>query len=367
MMDHLKEQRLKAALAFMDTSNLDLLIAASTDSIQCRGNVRYLTNYATNYGISIAILHRRGKLVLLVPDGSFQLGWAKDMAWADEIFAVNDFRRPIVEQVGGSGTEGLIAGIAGLEDLPGSLEEQLRSSLRGVKFERVSSSFKLMKAVKSATELNMAKESVSLADLALGDVATAIQDGRLESELFAKASFRLAFSGAETYFLLGSTGTRTVSPIPDGRAIREGDVLRFSIEPASPGGFWTQTIRMYCLKQSAVIVRQAFDLCVEALEQATEMVRPGLTGGDIARTMIAVLNKAGTGLIGPLGHGMGLDLTEPPYMLPTDETLIKPGMVITIHPSLIWGEANIWMGDTFLVTEDKPEKLSNLPNELFVL
>jgi hypothetical protein len=40
--------------------------------------------------------------------------------------------------------------------------------------------------------------------------------------------------------------------------------------------------------------------------------------------------------------------------------------VIALHPSLTWAEANMWMGDTFLVTETEPELLSTLPNQLVI-
>ena len=143
--------------------------------------------------------------------------------------------------------------------------------------------------------------------------------------------------------------------------------MRVSIEPASPGGFWTQTIRMFSLGKPAAQVQSAFDLCSRAIVEAEKKLMPGIMGGEVARAAIQVLREADTGQIGPLGHGMGLDLTEPPFLLASDETIIQPGMVITIHPSLIWQEASIWIGDTYLVTTDLPVRLSRLPNQLTIL
>jgi Xaa-Pro aminopeptidase len=257
-------------------------------------------------------------------------------------------------------------GLVGLEDFPGPFVVQLEAALPDVHFIPVSRPFKLMKSDKTITETNMARASVALADLAFGELPGLVRAGILENELIASAHYHLAQAGAEDYFVLASSGLRTVSSIPTGRPLEGGDVLRISLEPASRGGFWTQTIRMFCLDKPAVKVKAAFDLCSEAIQVAEEKLRPGFTGGEIASDMIEVMKKSRDGLIGPLGHGMGLDLTEPPFLLPSDETTLKPGMVITIHPSLIWGDASIWMGDTYLVTRDKPEKLSKLPNLLTV-
>ena len=158
----------------------------------------------------------------------------------------------------------------------------------------------------------------------------------------------------------------TVMPMPIGRYLQAQDVIRFSIEPAGPGGFWTQTIRAFSIGNPTADVRNTFDLCSEALECARETLKPGVTGGDIAREIKRILNPSG-GDVGPLGHGMGLDLTEPPYILLEDNTEIKPGMVIAIHPSLTLKRTDIWMGDTFVVTENGADKLSRIDNELIVI
>jgi Xaa-Pro aminopeptidase len=114
-------------------------------------------------------------------------------------------------------------------------------------------------------------------------------------------------------------------------------------------------------------VRAAFELCAEALDRASLLLRPGITGGQVAQTMIQVLKRAGTANVGPMGHGMGLDLTEPPYLRPGDDTVVEPGMVVTIHPYLTWGSIGIWTGDTFLVTERGAERLSADRGELLVV
>jgi Xaa-Pro aminopeptidase len=363
--DLFRQKHLERALAFLDQQDLDVLVAASTDSIQSRGNVRYLTNYATSYGTSLAVLDHQ-RLLLIVPAGSFQLGWARDMAWADETWAVKDYLNSILEGFAEAGIVRGNVGMVGIEDLPGSLDVQLSAALPNFHFKDVSKSFKLMKAVKTEDEILMAKKSVALAESALREIIPALKSSYSVNELFARASNRLSLDGAEDYFILSSSGLKTVSPIPSGKILKRGDVLRCSIEPSSPGGFWTQTIRMFSLGVPAPNIQAAFDLCEESLEAAKKKLVPGYTGGDVAKEIINVLKRAEGGEIGPLGHGMGLDLTEPPFLLLSDNTPIQEGMVIALHPSLTWAEANMWMGDTFLVTETEPELLSTLPNQLVI-
>lgn len=108
----LKQARLNRTFAHMNELDLDILIAASTDSIQNRGNVRFLTNYATAFGSSLVVVPKGDEPVLLVPAGSFQSGWAQEMAWVTDIRPVQDFAAATVDLLaeigGGRATVGLV-------------------------------------------------------------------------------------------------------------------------------------------------------------------------------------------------------------------------------------------------------------------
>jgi Xaa-Pro dipeptidase len=363
----LKRERLQRAYRLMLDLGLDILLAASTDSIQNRGHVRYLTNYSTSFGLSMAVLPAQGEPVLLVPAGSFQLDWAQDMAWVADIRAVHNLSAAAAAVLAELGQGASSVGLVGFESLPGSIESEITSASPGMHFRQVTRRFLLTRAVKTPDEIALARQSVSLADSVFGDLSSGIHPGIAETEIFARAAWTLRSAGAEDYFLLGSSGTKPPMPIPAPKPVEAGETVRFSVEPAGPGGFWTQTIRVFSLRKPTPEVRDAFALCADALQQASESLRPGITGGTIAQTVIEILEEADGGHIGPLGHGMGLDLTEPPFILPEDETRIEPGMVVAIHPYLRWRDAIVWMGDTFLITDDGSENLSTTHNDLLIV
>jgi Xaa-Pro dipeptidase len=363
----LQQGRLHRAFGFMRQADLDILIVASTDSMRSRGNVRFLTNYATWSDSSLAILVQGGQPVLLVPAGAFQFGWAKRMAWVTDIRAVNDFAIASLDVLHEFGRRQAVVGLAGFENLPGSIASHLKSSLPDLQIQNVTDAFLRMRSVKTTDEIGMARRSVELADDVLEALPSLMRVGTAESELFARAVYLLAARGAEDTFIMASAEPKTVMPIPAARRLQEHDTIRFSVEPTSPGGFWTQTIRAFSLGRPGSETQNAFDLCLEALEKARESLRPGHRGGDIARAMTAVLGRAKAGHIGPLGHGIGLDLTEPPFVRADDDNRLEPGMVIAIHPQLTWGEVDMWVGDTFLVTEEGPVRLSRTSPDLMVL
>jgi len=364
----LKQARLNRTFTYMNELGLDILIAASTDSIQNRGNVRFLTNYATAFGSSLVVVPKGDQPVLLVPAGSFQSGWAQETGWVTDIRPVQDFAAATVDLLAEIGGGRATVGMVGFESLHGSIESQIIASMPTMDFVPSTDSFRLMRSVKTATEIDMARRSVILADSVFENLPSVIEVGVSERKVFASASYRLASEGAEDYFLLGSSGAgNVVMPMPADRSLVDHGIFRLSVEPASSGGFWTQTIRVFSLAAPAPQVRAVFDLCHEALEWAGETLEPGVTGGELATGIMTILERAEDGEVGPSGHGMGLDLTEPPYVLPQDETAVEPGMVIAIHPHLTCGEASIWLGDTFLVMEHGSEKLSKTSHHLHVL
>lgn len=365
--DQTKASRITRARRFMAEQQLDILVVGSTDSIASQGNVRFLTGYATAFGLSLALLAPDGDPVLLVPSGSFQKNWAETTAWTTTIKAVPHLATAALETIKEMAADNVTVGLAGFEDLPGALNLQDADAPPAMRFVSVSAPFRLMRAVKTADEIDQVRRSVVLADAALSALSATLRVDSSENALFARAAAALFSEGAEHFFLLGSTGTRAPAPVPAARRLQSGDVVRFSVEPAGPGGFWTQTIRVFSLGRPSGEVQRAFDLCAAALARAEGRLRPGATGGEVARTITRILEQAGGARPGPLGHGMGLDLTEPPFIHAEDETRLEPGMVIALHPYLSLGESVIWMGDTYLVTEDQPQRLSGLSNELVVV
>jgi Xaa-Pro aminopeptidase len=66
-----------------------------------------------------------------------------------------------------------------------------------------------------------------------------------------------------------------------------------------------------------------------------------------------------------LGHGIGLQVHEGPAVRPNSETVLEPGMVVTIEPGIYlpgWGGVRI--EDDILITPDGYEVLTNVPREL---
>jgi Xaa-Pro aminopeptidase len=116
-------------------------------------------------------------------------------------------------------------------------------------------------------------------------------------------------------------------------------------------------------------IREAWELDIKAQERGAEKLTPGNTGGDVMRAINeAMKGSKYTGAARGSGHAVGLDIIERPFLSLDDETVIKPGMIIAIHPVLFpHPEVFEACADMFVVTEDRPRKLSRITPEMKVI
>ena len=114
-------------------------------------------------------------------------------------------------------------------------------------------------------------------------------------------------------------------------------------------------------------LERIYGVVLNAQLKAIEAIRPGVVARDVdcvARDLIA---DAGFGQYfgHGLGHGLGLGVHEGPQLTAGSETVLKPGMVITVEPGIYlpdWGGVRI--EDDVLVTRDGHEVLTSVPKQL---
>jgi Xaa-Pro dipeptidase len=127
--------------------------------------------------------------------------------------------------------------------------------------------------------------------------------------------------------------------------------------------------RMVSLRRPSADEREMFRLTLDAFHRAVALVRPGVRACEPDMLARELLTKAGLAetFVHRTGRGVGLENAERPEIQEHDQTLLKPGMVVTIEPSIYFPYFAVHVEDTFVVTRNGAEVLTRAPRELKLL
>jgi Xaa-Pro aminopeptidase len=229
-----------------------------------------------------------------------------------------------------------------------------------------------LRAVKDEHELGALRRAGRAADETFRQILAMPFQGRAEEEIAHELADLLVRNGHERAdFTIVASGPNAASPHhePGGRTILPHDavVMDFGGELA---GYLSDTTRTVVVTELPDGFEQAYAAVQEAQAAAVDAVRPGLEAQEIDRAARTIIDAAGFGerFIHRTGHGIGLELHEPPYMVEGDRTVLEPGMTFSVEPGIyLEGRFGIRIEDIVAVSSDGVERLNRSTRELQIV
>ena len=227
--------------------------------------------------------------------------------------------------------------------------------------------------IKEPGEVMLIREAVRLGSRLFPRVLRAIRPGVPETAVAASLEYAARRAGAEgmSFSTIVAAGAR--SALPHGVASSQvvpskGFVLLdFGVILAGYCSDMSRTVYLGTLPARA---REMYQAVREAQQAAVAAVRPQVAAGDVDAAARRVLKSAGYGryFTHSTGHGVGLEIHEPPRLGKGQKELLQPGMVITIEPGVyVPGYGGVRIEDMVLVTPNGCEVLTPTPKDLVVL
>lgn len=224
--------------------------------------------------------------------------------------------------------------------------------------------------LKSPAEIEKIRRSVTLNSEAFARTMKRVKIGTRENELAAELEFQMRALGAEkpSFETIVAVGERSALPhsIPTTRRLAENELLLIDMG-SSLDGYSSDMTRMAFAGTPPKRIREMYRAVAEAQMAAIQAVRAGTTGGkvDAAARTVLKSHKLDKQFVHSTGHGLGLEIHEPPRIGKKDKTRLRAGMAITIEPgAYVGGFGGIRIEDTVLVTENGCEILTPTPKEL---
>jgi Xaa-Pro aminopeptidase len=376
--------------------------ASGLDALLCRlpHNVLMLAGYAPVTGDSFALFPLEGEPALVVPESEQEMarrGWVNDV----RTFATDTLRRmSTVEEM----VEPILAQLARERDLlgrmvgyehqfgavpasypqfavtsPGTLQ-LFQEAFGDADWRPADRELEDLEATLTEREVDMVRLANLIAAHGIAAAREAIRSGIREcdvagvvSDAVLRAGHRMEPVRRVTPFPHILSGPRTETAYrsfshSSGRRIGRGEQVMVQLE-VYLDGFWAEITRTFFVGEPNAEQRGAYEACLEAMERARQVERPGVqaAGVDIAARTVLTKRGYGEAFRHGLGHGVGFQATShqrPPRLHPASTDVLQVGMVHNAGPAVYMKQFGLRINDDVLVTDGAPEQLTPLEKEL---
>lgn len=328
--------------------------------------VGYISNifYLTGFTGSTAYLLLTENENILISDGRYAEQIANEVFADVRVEIVNDYQKFLSETVSDIDTL----------SVDPECDLTLFNVIAGVSTAIVDTDAQIakMRRIKDADEISQMKVAYDIAGKAFNKMLKQISYGMTENEWAAELEYHMKKLGATSTSFDTIVGSGARGALPHGIA---SDKI---IHPVESVIIDYGCKKSYCSDITRVIfngkdsfVNEVIDVVFEALQKSIAQVAPGKRCCDIDAVAREHIHQQGFGdyFNHGLGHGVGIDVHENPRFSPRDETVLEPGMVLTVEPGIyLPGRFGIRLEDTVHVTENGCEILSAvLDNHVYTL
>jgi Xaa-Pro aminopeptidase len=330
-------------------------------------NIRYLSGFTGDNALLLVTPESK----TLFTDPRFTIQASEECSCTVKIvprgpvdpYAVEAIRRKKLKRVGFEATRMIY-------DVHRRLKEALPL---GATLKPIGPVIESLRMIKSKEEIARIRRSVQTNSQAFEKTVQSIRPGVSESAIAAELEFQMRRLGAEkpAFETIVAAGRRSALPHarPGSQKVSINELLLIDMG-ACQDGYMSDMTRVLFFGKVSRRIREMYKAVLKAQLAAIAAVREGVTAGQVDCQARQVLESEGLGkqFVHSTGHGLGLEIHEPPRVGRLDKTRLMAGMVITIEPgAYIQGFGGIRIEDTVLVTKSGCEILTPTSKELMVL
>lgn len=358
MGEALRRERLAAELR---ARGLDALLVTRLP------NVRYLTGFTGSNGQ--VVVAADGRAVLLT-DGRYELQAAREAPDLERLVYRDRSAVPHALEAArslGASRLGFEASLAHRE------ARELEGRAEGLEVAAVDGLVERLRWVKDEEELRALARAQELTDLAFARLPDLLREGLAERDLALELEFGVRRAGAEdlAFDPIVAFGEHAAEPHhrPCGRSLRRGDVVKVDLG-ARASGYHADMTRTVAFGEPPAELRELHALVARAQAAGLAALRAGATTGAVDAAARREIAGAGLGERFPhgLGHGVGLEIHEGPWLRAEGTDEVPAGAVVTVEPGVyVPGLGGVRIEDVAVVGPEGARVLGRVPRELVVV
>ncbi|KIQ95635.1 putative peptidase [Anoxybacillus thermarum] len=237
----------------------------------------------------------------------------------------------------------------------------------------VSGAVEKLRLIKSEAEIKILKEAAEIADAAFRHILDFIRPGVREIDVANELEFFMRKQGAtsSSFDIIVASGVRSALPhgVATEKVIEKGELVTLDFG-AYYKGYCSDITRTVAVGEVSDELKRIYDVVLQAQLRGVEHIRAGMTGREADALTRDYISACGFGeYFGhSTGHGLGMEVHETPALSMRSDTVLQPGMVVTVEPGIyIAGLGGVRIEDDIVITEDGNERLTLSPKDLITL
>lgn len=228
-----------------------------------------------------------------------------------------------------------------------------------------------LREAKEAGEIALLQRSADVADAAMRAAFAALAAGASEIEVGDAVAQAFAAGGASPEFGIIGGGPNGAFPHhhTGQRQLQAGDAVVIDIG-GRLDGYVSDITRMAFIGEPTERYLEVHAVVDAAAVAGVGASKPGATCADVDAAARGVIEDAGYGeyFVHRTGHGLGLSVHEPPWIMRGNDVELRPGVVHSVEPGIyLPGQFGVRLEDIVYVTETGCERFSSLPREVHVV
>lgn len=230
-----------------------------------------------------------------------------------------------------------------------------------------------LRIIKDASELQVMQEAADLADRTFKHIIGVLSTGMKETDVALEMEVFMRSHGAtsSSFDTIVASGERSALPhgVASDRIIGTDEFVKLDFG-AYYNGYCSDLTRTVVIGKPSAKHKEIYDIVLEAQLHALANIRPGMTGLEADALCRDIITKYGYGdnFGHGTGHGLGMEIHEAPRLSKLSDTILTPGMTVTVEPGIyVPGFGGVRIEDDIVITESGIKILTSSPKELICL
>ncbi len=246
--------------------------------------------------------------------------------------------------------------------------EKLRKELSFVELLPFSEVVEKMRKVKDEDEIQLIRDACSVTDEAFAYIKGLVKAGISEIDVASELEYFCRKKGIEgmsfSSIVLGGPRASLPHGKPSNRRLKEGELLLLDFG-VRRNGYCSDMTRMVAVGEVDSETKKVYNTLKFAQQRAIDEAKPHMESGELDRLVREWLGEYAEYFGHALGHGVGIEVHEYPYVSQKRSETLLPGMVFTIEPGIYMpGRLGMRIEDMVVVKEDGVELLYSSTKEI---